>query len=156
MSGSRRIGVRSSADGINGPILDTLRPTLYLRLSALARRSLVVAPVVGNDRRQWNGKDIRARRVISTGIFRAGKTSSCHLGTGGHRKCPDLRPSRGARPGYHIREIFRIGTCRDDYSKPRDAGRILRGKDLAASANKCPELRAFLNTILMLSGAEPI
>jgi hypothetical protein len=59
-------------------------------------------------------------------------------------------------PSYHIREIFRAGACRDDYSKPRDAGRILRGKDLSISANKCPELRAFLNTILMLSGAEPL
>ena len=59
-------------------------------------------------------------------------------------------------PSYHIRKIFRAGNCRDDYSKPRDAGRILRGKDLAISANKCPELKAFLNTILTLSGAEPL
>jgi hypothetical protein len=59
-------------------------------------------------------------------------------------------------PSYHIREIFRTGTCRDDYSKPRDAARILRGKDLAMSANKCPELKAFLITILKLSGAEPL
>src|ERR1039457_734031 len=59
-------------------------------------------------------------------------------------------------PSYHIREIFRAGTCRDDYSKPRDAARILRGKDLAVSANRCPELKAFLNTILTLSGAEPL
>lgn len=57
-------------------------------------------------------------------------------------------------PSHHIREIYRIGTCRDDYSKPRDAGRILRGNDLATSANNCPELKAFLNTILVLSGAE--
>jgi hypothetical protein len=59
-------------------------------------------------------------------------------------------------PSYHIREIFRTGTCRDDYSKPRDAARILRGKDLTISANKCPELKAFLNTIFTLSGAEPL
>jgi hypothetical protein len=59
-------------------------------------------------------------------------------------------------PSQHIREIFRIGTCRDDYSKPRDAARILRGKDLTEAANKCPELKAFLNTILRLSGAEPL
>jgi len=59
-------------------------------------------------------------------------------------------------PSYHIREIFRTGTCRDNYSKPRDAGRILRGKDLAIPANKCPELKAFLNTILILSGADPL
>jgi hypothetical protein len=30
----------------------------------------------------------------------------------------------------------------------------LRGNDLAVSADKCPELKAFLNTILTLSGAE--
>jgi hypothetical protein len=56
---------------------------------------------------------------------------------------------------YYIREIFRIGTCRDHYSKPRDANRILQGKDLAVAAARCPEFRAFLNTILTLSGGEP-
>jgi hypothetical protein len=59
-------------------------------------------------------------------------------------------------PSHHLREIFRIGTCRDDYSKPRDAHRILRDKDLAISAAKCPELKAFLNTIIALSGGTPI
>jgi hypothetical protein len=59
-------------------------------------------------------------------------------------------------PSHHIREIFRIGSCRDDYSKPRDANRILRGKDLSIPAGECPELQAFLNTILTLSGAGPI
>jgi Domain of unknown function (DUF4276) len=59
-------------------------------------------------------------------------------------------------PSHRIREIFRIGSCRDDYSKPRDASRILRGKDLTISANICPELKAFLNTILTLSGAGPL
>jgi len=59
-------------------------------------------------------------------------------------------------PSYHIREIFKIGTRREAYSKPRDASRILRGKDLRVPANKCPELKAFLNTILTLSGAEPL
>ena len=59
-------------------------------------------------------------------------------------------------PSRHIQELFRIGTCRDDYSKPRDAARILRGKDLTIAANKCPELKAFLNTILTLSGAAPL
>lgn len=59
-------------------------------------------------------------------------------------------------PSYHIREIFRIGKCRDNYSKPRDANRILRGKDLSIAAGQCPELRAFLNTILTLSGGAAI
>lgn len=59
-------------------------------------------------------------------------------------------------PSYHIREIYRVGTCRDDYSKPRDANRILRDKDLAVAAAQCPELKAFLNTIISLSGGQPI
>jgi hypothetical protein len=59
-------------------------------------------------------------------------------------------------PSRHIREIFENGTRRDSYSKARDATRILQGKDLVISANKCPELKAFLNTILTLSGAEPL
>ncbi len=59
-------------------------------------------------------------------------------------------------PSYHIKEIFEIGNCRDSYSKPRDANRILRNKDLAISAAQCPELRSFLNTILTLSGGHPI
>jgi hypothetical protein len=53
-------------------------------------------------------------------------------------------------PSDHIREVFRIGTCRDDYSKPRDGRRILRGNDLAVAAAACPELKSFLNTILSL------
>jgi hypothetical protein len=59
-------------------------------------------------------------------------------------------------PSYRIREIFELGTRRDSYSKAVDATRILRGKDLTVAARKCPELKAFLNTILMLSGADPL
>lgn len=59
-------------------------------------------------------------------------------------------------PSYHIQTIFRTGTCRDDYSKPRDGNRILRGKDLAVCAARCPELKAFLDRILTLSGGEPL
>ena len=59
-------------------------------------------------------------------------------------------------PSRHIQEIFRIGTCRDDYSKPRDANRILRNKDLTISAAQCPELRAFLNAIITLCGGQPV
>lgn len=59
-------------------------------------------------------------------------------------------------PSHYIREIFRIGTRHEAYVKARDASRILRGKDLSIVAGKCPELKAFLNTILTLSGAEPL
>lgn len=59
-------------------------------------------------------------------------------------------------PAYHIRQIFELGKCRDSYSKPRDANRILRNNDLGVSAAQCPELKAFLNTIITLCGGVPI
>jgi hypothetical protein len=78
----------------------------------------------------------------------------------GHNKGAPPGPPEGVNhgrpPSVHIREIFRIGTAKRDYSKAREATRILRGKDLTVAANKCPELKAFLNTILTLSGAEPL
>lgn len=78
----------------------------------------------------------------------------------GHNRVAPTGPPESVNhdrpPSYHIREIFRIGTCRDDYSKPRDANRILRDKDLAIAAAMCPELKAFLNTILTLSGGQPL
>jgi len=57
-------------------------------------------------------------------------------------------------PSARIAEIFRAGACRDDYVKPRDAARILRENNLLVAAEACPELRAFLNTILGLCGGE--
>jgi hypothetical protein len=78
----------------------------------------------------------------------------------GHKKGAPAGPPEAVNhsrpPSYYIREIFRVGPRREAYSKARDAARILRGKDLTESANKCPELKAFLNTILTLSGAEPL
>ncbi len=55
-------------------------------------------------------------------------------------------------PSYHIKEIFEAGKCQRSYKKPRDGMKILKDKDLLVSANACPELKAFLNTILQLSG----
>lgn len=59
-------------------------------------------------------------------------------------------------PAKHIQEIFETGKCRDSYVKPRDAKRILEGKDLGVAAAVCPELKAFINTILALCGGELI
>lgn len=78
---------------------------------------------------------------------------------GSNRNAPPGSPesvNHNRPPSYHIKEIFRIGTCRDDYSKVRDANRILRNQDLAIAAVACPELKAFLNRILELSGGQPI
>ncbi len=54
-------------------------------------------------------------------------------------------------PAARIKEIFERGKCRDSYVKPRDALRILKNADLAIAVNACPELKAFLNTIIRLS-----
>ena len=78
---------------------------------------------------------------------------------GHHRGAPSGAPesvNHNKPPSKHIQELFRTGTCRNDYSKVRDAAKILEGKNLADAASKCPELQAFLNTILTLSGAEPL
>jgi len=77
----------------------------------------------------------------------------------GHNKAaPKSSPEQvnhNSPPSRRIREIFRAGKRRD-YVKPRDAHRILQGKDLLVAAQACPELKAFLNTILSLCGADPI
>jgi hypothetical protein len=59
-------------------------------------------------------------------------------------------------PSYHIKEIFEIGNARESYIKPRDASRILRGKDLSVAISQCGELKAFVNTILISCGETPI
>ncbi|MDX2044068.1 MAG: DUF4276 family protein [Acidobacteriota bacterium] len=58
-------------------------------------------------------------------------------------------------PSYRIKEIFERGESRT-YSKTRDAKSILEKNDLLVSAKACPELKAFLNTILSLCGGEII
>jgi hypothetical protein len=77
---------------------------------------------------------------------------------GHNRRAPPGPPesvNHSKPPSHHIREIFSIGSRRD-YVKSRDAARILLGKDLTVAASQCPELKAFLNRILTLSGAEPL
>ncbi len=55
-------------------------------------------------------------------------------------------------PSFRIQEVFRAGSRGRNYVKPRDAERILRDNDLTIAAAACPELKAFLNTILQLCG----
>jgi len=52
--------------------------------------------------------------------------------------------------------VFRTGSKGKRYVKPRDAQANLRHQDLAIAANACPELKAFLNTILVLCGTTAI
>ncbi|MEI6260291.1 MAG: DUF4276 family protein [Deltaproteobacteria bacterium] len=57
-------------------------------------------------------------------------------------------------PAYRIKEIFEIGKSRDSYVKPRDAGRILSKNDLGVAVAECPELKAFVNTIISVCGGK--
>ena len=78
---------------------------------------------------------------------------------GSNRQLPSQHPesvNHGNSPAYVLKDVFRNGSKRRAYSKTRDAEAILRGQDLLVSAAKCPELKAFLNTILTLSGGEPL
>jgi hypothetical protein len=59
-------------------------------------------------------------------------------------------------PSKRIIELFQNGTLSRSYSKTRDAAAILRGNDLSVAIEACPELKALVNTILRLSGAEVI
>jgi hypothetical protein len=74
----------------------------------------------------------------------------------GHRKkAPAGNPetvNHDRPPASHIKEIFEAGNCRDSYVKPRDAGRILKENDLVIAINQCAECKAFVDTIVSLSG----
>ncbi|MCL2010112.1 MAG: DUF4276 family protein [Synergistaceae bacterium] len=51
-------------------------------------------------------------------------------------------------PSCHIREIFEMGDNGYGYVKTRDVRRILEGQDLSVAIAQCPELKAFVNTII--------
>ena len=71
----------------------------------------------------------------------------------GHNKsAPGGLPEQvnhGNSPSYRIKEIFELGKKRS-YNKIRDGNAILKNQDLMVSVNQCPELKAFINTILSL------
>lgn len=78
----------------------------------------------------------------------------------GHKKsAPGANPeevNHTKPPSYHIKEIFEIGTAKRSYTKSRDALRILNGQDLGVAVVQCNELKAFVNTIIQLSGGNVI
>jgi hypothetical protein len=85
--------------------------------------------------------------------------SSVQRLAGSDRQCPSLNPEtvdHGKSPAKHLKETFRTGRQKRPYSKPLLAAAILRDQDLAVSAERCPELKAFLNTILSLSGGQTL
>ena len=79
--------------------------------------------------------------------------------TGSNRSAPAQNPesvNHMSPPAHRIAEVFRTGekTKRTFYNKPRDAKRILEGKDLSVAAAQCAQLKALLNTLLTLCGGD--
>lgn len=78
--------------------------------------------------------------------------------SGGNLASPGPHPenvNHNNPPSKRLTAIFRQGGRRD-YSKTRDAAIILKDQDILKSANACPELKEFLNRILLLSGGKVI
>ena len=61
--------------------------------------------------------------------------------------------NHGHPPSRLLNEVFQTGRTQRRYSKVRDGAAILRQQDLALAAARCPELQAFLDTLLRISGA---
>lgn len=58
-------------------------------------------------------------------------------------------------PAHHLGDLYQT-TARRKYNKVIEMDQILEGKDLTLSAAACPEFKAFLNTLLTLSGLTPL
>ena len=73
---------------------------------------------------------------------------------GSNLKRPAANPetvNHGRPPSKHLQDVFRTGSKNRSYSKTRDAAAILRDQDLSVAASSCPELQAFLDTVLALA-----
>jgi hypothetical protein len=78
---------------------------------------------------------------------------------GHNRSAPSSKPEQvnhNNPPAHRLHDLFNSGKYQKRYSKTRDATRILRGQNLTVSADACPELKSFLNTILTLCGGTPL
>lgn len=64
--------------------------------------------------------------------------------------------NHGNPPSRRINEAYRTGDGKTSYDKVLDAPRILAGQDLGVAVQACPELKAFVNTILTLCGVAPL
>lgn len=108
--------------------------------------------------RQWVGPEQRFHPHTALQDFEAWLIpywSDIQKLAGSNRAAPGGQPEQvnhNKPPAHHLKEVFRTGSKGRHYVKPRDAGRILRDKDLAVAAQACPELKAFLNTLLTLCG----
>ena len=76
-----------------------------------------------------------------------------------NRSAPSGAPEKvnhNKPPSYWIKEIFKLGDCKRDYSKIIDGKAILKNQDLMVAIQACPELKAFVNRIIALCDGEVI
>lgn len=113
--------------------------------------------------RQWVGAEPRFHPHVAQHDFEAWLLpywpQILDLAKAPQRKPPFQDPEKvnhGKPPAHLLREVFESGKCRKSYSKPRDAGRILRDNDLLLAVSQCSELRALVNTILLISGGSRV
>jgi hypothetical protein len=106
--------------------------------------------------RQWVGAEPRFHPHVALHDFEAWLLpywDKIKKLTGSNHKAPGSNPEKvdhGNWPARRLAAEFRTGPKTEGYVKTRDAGRILRDEDLLVAINACPEMKAFVNTILGL------
>lgn len=112
--------------------------------------------------RQWVGQEPRFYPHVALHDFEAWLLPYWDRITklaGKNAKVPGAHPeavNHHNPPARRIARLFEEGSCRDSYSKPRDAKRILRDADLMTAIQACPELKEFVNTIIGLCEPDQI
>ncbi len=105
--------------------------------------------------RQWVGAEERFHPHVALHDFEAWLLpywDKIKKLTGSNRKAPGPSPEavdHGKSPAYWLAEVFRTGSKAQGYVKARDAGRILMDEDLSLAISACPELKAFVDRILV-------
>lgn len=111
--------------------------------------------------RSWVGNDPRFHPHVAQYEFEAWLLPFWHSVqrlSGSNHNAPPGQPERVNHmkpPSRWISEVFQAGGKRE-YSKVRDAQRILDGQDLGVAIYACPELKSFVNTILTLADGETL
>ena len=59
-------------------------------------------------------------------------------------------------PSRHLAELYRLARPRRKYVKTAEMSAILRNQDLTVAADRCPEFKALLNTLLTVAGLSPL
>lgn len=121
-------------------------------------RDFVDATDAKKKMREWVGKEKRFHPHAAQYEFEAWLFpfwDDLRRLSGGLKAAPRGNPelvNHDRPPSWWIADLFKSGGKR--FRKVVDSGRVLKNRDLAVAAEACPELKSFLNTLLMLSGGQ--